>query len=69
MLAIMPFFAIAKDNKKNDNSNPKYLEGAITFKDDKITFEDEIKVPTMTKDELYKSMLEWAEKDLYPIIN
>lgn len=62
MLAIMPFFAIAKDNKKNDNSNPKYLEGAITFKDDKITFEDEIKVPTMTKDELYKSMLEWAEK-------
>ena len=41
-LALLPLFATAKDNKKNDNSNPKYLEGAITFKDEKITFEDEI---------------------------
>ena len=62
ILACLPFFANAKDNKKDDNSNPKYLEGAITFKDDKIVFEDEIKVPSMKKEELYSTMLQWAEK-------
>lgn len=62
ILAIMPFVAIAKDNKKNDNSNPKYLEGAITLKDDKVVFEEKIKVPSMTKEELYNTMLDWAEK-------
>ena len=65
-LALLPLFATAKDNKKNDNSNPKYLEGAITFKDNKITFEDEIKVPSMSKDELYTTMLQWAEKRFVP---
>lgn len=66
ILALLPLFANAKDNKKNDNSNPKYLEGAITLKDDKITFEDEIKVQSMSKDELYSTMLQWAEKRFTP---
>ena len=62
ILALLPFFAVAKDNKKNDNSNPKYLEGAITLKDNKIIFEDEINVQSMSKDELYETLLKWAEK-------
>lgn len=66
IFALLPFFATAKDNKKNDNSNPKYLEGAITLKDGKITFEDEIKVPSMSKEELYTTMLKWAEKRFVP---
>lgn len=66
ILALLPFFAIAKDNKKKDNSNPKYLEGAITLKDGKVSFEEEIKVPTMSKEELYNTMLQWAEKRFVP---
>ena len=66
ILALLPFFAIAKDNKKKDNSNPKYLEGAITLKDGKVSFEEEIKVSTMSKEELYNTMLQWAEKRFVP---
>lgn len=66
ILTLLPFFAMAKDNKKNDNSNPKYLEGAITLKDDKIVFEDEIKAQSMSKDELYETLLKWAEKRFVP---
>ena len=66
ILALLPFFAVAKDNKKNDNSNPKYLEGAITLKDNKIIFEDEINVQSMSKDELYETLLKWAEKRFVP---
>lgn len=66
ILALLPLFATAKDNKKKDNSNPKYLEGAIMLKDGKVTFEDEIKVPAMSKEELYNTMLKWAEKRFVP---
>ncbi len=66
ILALLPFFATARDNKKKDNSNPKYLEGAIMLKDGKITFEDEITVPSMSKEELYNTMLQWAEKRFVP---
>lgn len=66
MLAIVPLFAIAKNDKKGDNSNPKYLEGAITLKEGKIVFEDEIEVRTMNKKELYDTMLKWAEKRFAP---
>ena len=66
ILACLPFFATAKDNKKEDNSNPKYLEGAITMKDNKIVFEDAINVPSMTKQELYSTILQWAEKRFVP---
>lgn len=66
ILACLPFFATAKDNKKEDNSNPKYLVGAITIKDNRIVFEDEISVPAMNKEELYSTMLQWAEKRFVP---
>ncbi len=59
-LAMLPLFSIAKNDKK-DNSNPKYLEGAITLTDGKVTFSEEIKAPDMNKSELYNSMLKWAK--------
>ena len=41
LLACLPLFGMAKDKK--DNSNPKYLAGAITMEDGKVTFNHEIK--------------------------
>ena len=36
LLACLPLFAIAKDNKEKNNSDPKYLAGALTYEDGKI---------------------------------
>ena len=41
LLACLPLFGMAKDKK--DNSNPKYLAGAITMEDGKVTFNHEWK--------------------------
>ena len=35
LLICLPLTGIAKD--KNDNSNPKYLAGAVTLTDGKVT--------------------------------
>ena len=40
LLACLPLFGMAKDKK--DNSDPKYLAGAITMEDGKVTFNHEI---------------------------
>lgn len=66
ILTMVPLFGTAKDTKKDDNTNPKYLSGAITLKDEKVTFDDEISVPSMSKQELYTTMLKWAEKRFVP---
>lgn len=62
---MLPLFAMAKDDKK-DNSNPKYLEGAVTLTDGKVTFTEEIKTPSLSKSELYNSLLEWANERFTP---
>ena len=58
LLACLPLFGMAKDKK--DNSDPKYLAGAITMEDGKVTFNHEIKAPSLSKEQLYKQMLDWA---------
>ena len=65
-LTLIPLLGAAKDDKKNDNSNPKYLAGAITMQDGKIVFEEEIKAPSMKKEELYNTLLDWANKRFVP---
>ena len=65
LLALLPLFAYAKSRKK-DNSNPKYLAGAVTLTDGKVTFSKEFKTPSLTREELYKLMLGWAEKRFHP---
>ena len=64
LLACLPLFLPAKEKK--DNSNPKYLAGAVTLTDGKVTFTQELKTPSMSKDEVYKQMLEWAENRFKP---
>lgn len=55
----LPFFAYAQ----NDN---KYLEGAVTMQDGKVTFSTEMKIPSMTKEQIYETLLDWANKRFQP---
>ena len=66
LLACLPLFAIAKDNKEKNNSDPKYLAGALTYEDGKITFTREINAPGLSKDEIYQRMLDWANERFRP---
>ena len=64
LLICLPLTGIAKD--KNDNSNPKYLAGAVTLTDGKVTFTKEIKAPGLSKQEIYKQLLDWATNRFKP---
>ena len=44
----------------------KYLEGAIIFKDGKVTFSTEITVPAMTKEQIHETILNWANNRYHP---
>ena len=44
----------------------KYLEGAITLKEGKVTFSTEMMVPAMTKEQIYETLLNWANKRYQP---
>ena len=66
LLVCLPLFAIAKDNKEKNNSDPKYLAGALTYEDGKITFTREINAPGLSKDEIYQRMLDWANERFQP---
>ena len=52
MLLCLPFIAMAQ-------TDPKYLAGAITLDDGKVSFKTEIQAPSLTKDQLYETMLKW----------
>lgn len=56
----LPLLSWAKD--KTNNSDPKYLAGAVTLTDGKVTFTQDIKTPGISKDKLYDLMLAWAQK-------
>ena len=65
LLACLPLVLPAREKK--DNSNPKYLAGAITLTDEgKITFTEELKAPTLSKEAIYKQMLDWANERFQP---
>ena len=55
----IPFLASAQNNDK-------YLEGAVTTKDGKVTFSTEMKVPSMTQEQAYNALLDWANKRFQP---
>lgn len=63
-LMCLPIAGMAKDKK--DNSDPKYLAGAITMVDGKVTFTKDINVPGLSKDEIFDQMLEWAKERFKP---
>ena len=59
MLLCLPFIAMAQ-------TDPKYLAGAITLDDGKVSFKTEIQAPSLTKDQLYETMLKWATERFKP---
>lgn len=65
LLALLPLAATPKD--KNDNTNPKYLAGAVTLDEDgKVNFTKELKILSMQKEEIFDIMLKWAEERFKP---
>ena len=47
-------------------TDEKYLEGAITFKDGKVNFSTEMIVPAMTQEQIYETLLQWANGRFQP---
>lgn len=47
-------------------TDDKYLEGAIIFKNEKVTFSTEMTAPAMTKEQIYETLLDWANKRYQP---
>ena len=47
-------------------TDDKYLEGAITLNDGKVTFSTEMVAPAMTKEQIYETILDWANKRFQP---
>lgn len=64
LLICLPLTGMAKD--KNDNSNPKYLAGAVTLTDGKVTFNKEIKAPGLSKTAIFTQLLDWAKNRFKP---
>ena len=50
----------------NAQTDAKYLEGAITLKNGKVTFSTEMVTPAMTKEQIYETILDWANKRFQP---
>lgn len=60
----LPLLGTAKEKK--DNNDPKYLSGAVTLSEGKVTLTQEIKTPGVSKEKLYDLMLEWAKNRFKP---
>ena len=59
LLLCLPLIVIAQENSK-------YLEGAITMKDNKVYFSTELLVPAMTKSQIFETAMEWANTKYQP---
>lgn len=59
MLLCLPFIAMAQ-------TESKYLAGAVTLDDGKVSFKTEIQAPSLTRKELYDTMLKWATNRFKP---
>lgn len=59
MFMCLPFIAMAQ-------TEPKYLAGAVTLDDGKVSFKTEIQAPSLTKEQLYDTMLKWANNRFKP---
>ena len=64
LLICLPLTGMAKEKK--DNSDPKYLAGAVTLTDGKVTFSKEIKAPSLSQDAIFNQLLEWAQERFKP---
>lgn len=47
-------------------TDEKYLTGAVPVVDGKVEFSTELQVPAMTQQQIYETLLEWAEVNFQP---
>ena len=66
MKKIILFFLLCLPLLGYAQTDEKYLEGAITLKDGKVTFSTEMIVPAMTKEQIYETLLDWSNKRYQP---
>lgn len=62
LLALVTICAYADTKDKRDDA--KYLKGAVPEVDGKVVFERTFNTPVKSKDSLYDTMLEWAQKQV-----
>lgn len=62
LLAVFTLCAYADDNDKKNDS--KYLKGAVPEVNEKVVFQRTFNTPKQTKDSLYDTMLEWAQRQV-----
>ena len=55
----IPFFASAQNNDK-------YLAGAVTTIDGRVTFKAETSIPNMTQEQFFTALLDWANQRFQP---
>lgn len=66
LFACLPLMAAAQDDK-NDSTDPRYLAGAVTYSTDgKVEFTHDIKAATLSKEQIFSLMKNWAEKRFRP---
>lgn len=58
-LMCLPFVASAQVDKK-------YLEGAVPLVNGKVEFSTELQVPAMTQQQIYETLLDWANANFQP---
>lgn len=59
LLALLPLSALAQ-------TEAKYLEGAVPVKDGKVLFTTEMNVPTLTQQQIYETLTQWAANRFKP---
>lgn len=62
ILLLLSFLPVICFSQTDD----KYLEGAITMKDGKVNFSTEMIVPAMTQQQIYETILHWANERFQP---
>ena len=66
MKKILFFIAICLPIMLFAQEDSKYLEGAVPVKDGKVTFDIQMNMPSMSKELVYETALEWANKRFQP---
>ena len=59
LLMCLPFITMAQVDSK-------YMEGAVTTSNGKVEFSTEMKIPAMTKEQIYETLLNWANNRFQP---
>lgn len=47
-------------------TDPKYLAGAVTMNEGKVSFQKEFQAPSLSKQEIYNLLLQWGQKRFQP---